>query len=483
MASGAVQGDGFDLRNEFAADFGDPRLSQRLQLLVEALSRNPSASFPEQLRDPSQLESFYRFIRNPRVEFGDVLEPHQLATVERAMTAGEVAVIHDTTDFGFPIYGDTLRPGLCKFSRKRQGFLTHASLVVSTAPVCPLGVLSAQPFPYQSQLPNAASKRFWQQSFGLMKSTYDRWLKGVRQTAALLENVPSVVHLMDREADSYEILADSEMHGTRYVVRLTYDRRSEIPSGELAYISANFVDLKPVATRVIELGARYEKPRGPRSRDAQPPRPRRTAAVDVYASAVTLQRPKRRPEWSHLPAKITINVVRVVEPSPPKGEEPVTWTLATTEPIDTPSEVLRIVDLYRMRWLIEEYFKAVKTGCSFEKRQLESAQSLLIALAMLLPIAWRLLLLRHLGDTTLSAETVVSKTQLQILRSEVPKVSWEQIPTVSNVHMAIARLGGHLRNNGPPGWQVLGRGFTRLLEMERGWLAALKAHKRTCDQS
>ena len=36
----------------------------------------------------------------------------------------------------------------------------------------------------------------------------------------------------------------------------------------------------------------------------------------------------------------------------------------TTEPIDTVEQVLRIVDWYRARWVIEEFFKALKTGCA-----------------------------------------------------------------------------------------------------------------------
>lgn len=43
------------------------------------------------------------------------------------------------------------------------------------------------------------------------------------------------------------------------------------------------------------------------------------------------------------------------------------------------------MDAYRARWVIEEFFKALKTGCNFERRQLESFQSLRIALAIFLP--------------------------------------------------------------------------------------------------
>ena len=73
------------------------------------------------------------------------------------------------------------------------------------------------------------------------------------------------------------------------------------------------------------------------------------------------------------------------------------WQLVTSEPIGTQEQVLRVVDWYRGRWLIEEFFKALKTGCAYEKRQLESFATLQIALALLAPVAWQLLLLRQLA--------------------------------------------------------------------------------------
>ena len=97
---------------------------------------------------------------------------------------------------------------------------------------------------------------------------------------------------------------------------------------------------------------------------------------------------------------LAVHVVAVSERETPPGEEPIEWRLITTEPVDTVDQVLRIVEWYRTRWVIEEFFKALKTGCAYEKRQLESLATLVIALALLAPIAWQLLLLRHLARRT-----------------------------------------------------------------------------------
>lgn len=42
---------------------------------------------------------------------------------------------------------------------------------------------------------------------------------------------------------------------------------------------------------------------------------------------------------------------------------------------------------------------------------------------------------------------------------------------------AVARLGGHLKRNGLPGWITFGRGFLELLTAQIGWRAAMAAQR------
>ena len=44
--------------------------------------------------------------------------------------------------------------------------------------------------------------------------------------------------------------------------------------------------------------------------------------------------------------------------------------------------------------------------------------------------------------------------------------------TIEQALFAVARLGGHLKNNGAPGWQALGRGYQKFLDYEIGFRAA-----------
>jgi len=170
---------------------------------------------------------------------------------------------------------------------------------------------------------------------------------------------------------------------------------------------------------------------------------------------------------------LKINLVHVWEENPPAGEPAVDWVLFTTEPIDTPQDLHTIVDYYQSRWLIEEFFKALKTGCAFEKRQLESYHALSNALAVFSVIAWRLLLLRAVSRSSpdAPADAVLTSTQLKLLRHRLKLKT--PLESAREALFAVARLGGHIKNNGDPGWLNLGRGFEKLLLLEAGWRAAV----------
>lgn len=152
--------------------------------------------------------------------------------------------------------------------------------------------------------------------------------------------------------------------------------------------------------------------------------------------------------------------------------------MLTSLPIHDDAAILYAVDCYRAGWTIEEYFKALKTGCQFERRQLASAHSLLNALAILAPVAWRLLLLRHLAraEPTAPAADALTEKQLEVLGA-VAKKPLRPRPNAREAMLAVAALGEHLKSNGNPGWLVVGRGMHDLLLFELGWRAREQAEK------
>jgi hypothetical protein len=173
---------------------------------------------------------------------------------------------------------------------------------------------------------------------------------------------------MDSEADDYEVLDRLVTAQLRWVIRLSENRLlANAAAGGPRKLRDFIANCSVLCERDVHLSRRRRQPGGGRKRGCA--REERNATLSISVAQVAFQRPRDSPADS---ASVTVNVVIAREHNPPAGVEPVEWILATTEPIDTKAQALKVIDLYRARWRIEEYFKALKTGCAFEKRQLES---------------------------------------------------------------------------------------------------------------
>lgn len=457
-------------------DLGDRRLNARRDRVVAVLEEHPAVGFPAACADEAEVEALYRFLRNRRVSLEGVLAPHRAATQRRCTARGHCLVLHDTTDMVFA--GEAARPGLARLGPARQGFWVHAALAVSAdAHRTPLGVLSLLPFIRKTQPPGMRKREVARFVDPGKESRY--WIAGVAAVHAGLPPTTTAIHIMDRGADSYELFAHLLAHGERFVIRLHHDRPVLSATGT-SRLSARIGALRPQCTREVPLSTR-KRGKKPLSYRRHPPRLGRLATLQFAAEAVRIQRPPGR-HYAHLPPTLAVHVVAVTEVNPPADDKPVEWSLMTTEPIATEADLLRVVDWYRARWSIEEFFKALKTGCAYETRQLESWHTLLVALGLLAPVAWQLLLLRQQARTApdAPASTVCSHRQVQLLRAVPAGARLSAAPTTFDILGAVARLGGHLAHNGPPGWQILSRGLCKLLAMEQGWIAATLARS---DQS
>jgi len=461
-------GAGSEIAAEFSeADFGDARLSRRLGALASALADRPRASFPSAL-DDAELEAAYRFFGNAKVTPEAILAPHFRQSARRASRCKRVIVAHDTTAFEFG--GISKRDGLGHLIKpSAQGFFGHFSLALSAdGKRRPLGLLSLETV---FRLEKPIGQKNWTPQQSLGESV--RWLRGVEDAEAQLSERVEAIHVMDREGDQFALLAALADENRSFVIRSFQDRRL---AGDEARLRERACKAKVRLRRKVPLTPRPHI-RGPKGQ-RHPARRQRIAKLAFAATAVAL----RRPSTARGIPTLSVNIIHVFEPKPPPREPAVEWFLLTNLPIDTEEAIAFAVDCYRARWTIEEYFKALKTGCQYEKRQLESAASLLNALAIFAPVAWRLLLLRHLArsDKRAPATRALTPKQLEVL-SAVAKEPLPAHPSARDAMLAVAKLGGHQTNNGDPGWLVLGRGMHDLLLLELGWRAREQAE--TCDQS
>jgi hypothetical protein len=452
--------------NEFrGAEFGDERLGKRLVKLAEQLAKAPNVSFPKATGSDAALEATYRFLNNEKVTPEAILSAHVAATTERCSQAGTVFVAHDSSEFTF----SGPREDIGRLSSDRtHGLLGHFALAVSGKGRAPLGVLG---FSVLTRKRGRRRSRHGERR-PQEKRESRRWLELVEQVEVSIGDRCAAVHVMDREADAYELLAGLQAKKRRFVIRSQFDRMV-VGDDDGQRIGDVLERSSAVLEREVQLSARVKRKGDPPSKASKhPPRKMRLARLLVSAAVITLRRPTQAA--NSLPDTLTVHVVRVHEADPPAGTEPVEWRLLTCEAIDTPDDVASVVDAYRTRWLIEEYFKALKTGCAYEDRQLGSKRGLLNALALFVPIAWQLLALRRLSRVhdDIPAEAVLSPLKLKLLRAH-KDTQGMPCSTVREAMLAIARLGGHITNNGDPGWIVLGRGYEDLLLLELGATIAI----------
>lgn len=124
----------------------DKRLNQRLIKIVENLAQQPHASVPQASGNWANTKATYNFWKSKRIEFEDIIDPHQKQTAQRASKEKIILAIQDTSDFNFTHhqaktwdsgFGMTCSP---KYVR---GLKVH-SIMASTTQGVPLGILDQQ---------------------------------------------------------------------------------------------------------------------------------------------------------------------------------------------------------------------------------------------------------------------------------------------------------------------------------------------------
>lgn len=471
--SGAIGSDFDD------ADLGDERLDARVKQIVEQIDDAPGEHFPQAMETEADLEAFYRFGRNPRTGFYDVVRPHFEATARRVESHDDQAVlaIHDTTT----ITASTKRyiSGMGRASsNSRCGFMAHLCLAVqSHGARHPLGLLDATI--WRRGLPtNMDTSEFESGDDVLetMDNESDKWDRTLKKADQRVESPEHLVHLMDAAADKYARLARLVEGESRFVMRMQQNRRvtDDLEGVDSPKVNDCFERAETVATRTISLSARDNTDAAPSTQSEHPSRPARQASVAIEIADAELKRPDSASK--QLADSAEVNLVRVREVDPPEEGEPVDWKLLTDVDIEGKADAMKVVRWYQRRWCIEEYFGVLKGGCAADKRLLRSADTYTTAFGVLTAVAWRLLLIRSLAQNVgaTPAETMLRSSQLQALKASDKTPLETAEATAHQAFDAIAKLGGHQSHNGPPGWKIMMRGWKKMTMIEMGIIKGRK---------
>jgi hypothetical protein len=454
---------------------GDARRAARLRQLVEQVAAQPAAGLPQACGDAAATTAAYRFLRNEAIRPAAIRASLVAATVGRCPDHGRVLAVQDTTTLDYTAHPTTIGLGMLDAADQR-GLLVHSTLAVSPAGV-PLGLLDQQVWVRD---PAPQGKRHQREVLPIEAKESVKWLRAARAVEAHLGPGVAVVHVADREADVYDLLALATTLRGDYVIRARHDRRL---AGEVGLLRAQVAQAPVRATTAVEVQAR-------------PGHPARRARVVVRATTVTLAPPARpvgpivawwtaHPQVERLaPAPLVplrVGVVWVQEVDPPAGEPPLDWLLLTSLPLTTAAAVLTVVAYYRLRWLIERYHFVLKSGCRIEHRRLKTATRLERALALYGAVAWWLLWLTYQAraEPDQPCTAVLDETTWQVVHlvrhpgAPLPATP----PDLRTVLRQIAGLGGFLgrRGDGEPGVQTLWRGLMRLHDMVLA-VRAVQAH-------
>lgn len=451
-------------------NLGDRRLRKRAAAIGAALQEHPDHGFPSVL-DAKGLEGLYRLTNNRAVEPHLLLTPHMLAAWERPSESEYRLVLHDTTELSFS--GESRREGLT-FTGTRSVLQMHLSLLVDLVPAPVVhGVVGVRNYVVGGEL--------WGEvvpggELAALACGSDRWRDAASAVHAEAPPGRPLVHVMDREADDYSLWTHIVGLGDQFVIRSAQDRRTaKAPNGAQSSVNVHLGGEAFLFTREVQLSPRTRQ-RPPADVKRHPTRDARAAVLSVRGGPVRIRKPRNVWKRPDLPKFLDLNLVEVLELEPPEGCTPINWRIVTTLPTSTAAEVARVVDIYRKRWLVEEYFKALKSGCIAEERQAESRWALLNTMAFLLPIAVRLLQVRALGRHAPDdvATDLLDDVEICVLRELTGPHMVPARPTNRAIMLALGRLGGHLKSNGDPGWMVLARGHAKLLSAAAGWRAAAR---------
>jgi hypothetical protein len=430
------------------ATLGDARRTARLVTTAEALAADPAASLPGQLADPAALKGAYRLLANDAVSFEAVLAPHREQT-RQAATGGVVLLVQDTTTLDFTAHPTTT--GLGPISAgDGQGLFLQTVLAVRPETRVPLGVAAAEAV-VRTPAPDGETRA----DRAKRARESDIWGQLAAQVGAP-PDATTWVHVADRGADCYGFFTTVQEHGTDLLVRVVQNRRVLLPDGTPDKLGDALRRVPPAVTRPLTV-------------PAQGSRPARDTTVAVAWTPLTLVPPRPRGAGTPPHQPIPVWGVRVWEPAPPAEADPVEWLLLTTVPVVTVEDAWERVDWYTARWLIEELHKGLKTACRIEAVQLGECENIERLLAVLLPVAVRLLQLRAVSRAAPHAP-VATVADAALVTLVARAARQPPADTVARFAAQVARLGGYQdrRGDGPPGWQTLWRGWQRLSLLAEG---------------
>ncbi len=437
------------------AQLRDRRRTARLVTLAEQIARDPSSSLPRETQTWGDLKAAYRLLDRPEATFPTLATPHWHLSREQA-ERGRFLILDDTTEIDFG--SQRQATGLGPVGRGTgRGFLLHSALVVDPHDEWVVG-LAGQVLFHRRPAPQGETLTQKQQR-DRESAVWGQLIEQVGPPPATAQ----WVHVMDRGADDFEVFCRAQRIGADWVGRVkSRNRRVRDAAGDEGPLSDVLTHTPAAGGYTLELRAR-------------PQQPARRARLEVAFAPVTTLIP-RHPATSLTaltPQPIAQGVVWAHEGNPPPGvRAPIDWVLLTSLPVRDLAEAMEVIGYYEKRWLIEEWHKALKTGCDVEGGQLHTSHGLEALTGVLSVVAVRLLQMKEVGrrEPHRAARDLVPSRYLALVHRARRGRGRPEDWTIRDFIRGLAGLGGFLgrKCDGEPGWITIWRGWDALHWMLQG---------------
>jgi hypothetical protein len=436
----------------------DKRHGDRACQILYDLAARPDCHLSAVSAEPAKAKGAYRLLENSRVTAEHVWTPIFGATGRRLAEGQRVVIVQDTTAVMQSNRGATVGLGTAGRARE-EALMMHWALAASPRGHVYGAIHSevwARPLKEFGKRTSYNRRPFEQ------KESY-KWVACARQLHGRPELAKCrLLQLGDRESDVFEVLQallwDLKDDA---LIRCSHPERVLTDGRQLREVLQEQPVLEQRTLAVPRRGRR-------KARDA---------SVTIRSAQLTLAPPANNPNKALVPQPI--HVVWVHEPAPPEQAEPLDWMLLTNLPVDTAPQCWEVVNLYKLRWLIEDVHLVLKDGLQIEDTQLKTAQRIEKLLAFCVAVAVLVVQLRQWSrlEPEAPCTVVLSDEQWRVLylyRENQAYPADRPPPTIREVVRWIGQLGGHLgrKGDGMPGVRTLWQGWCHLEFLVLGYLVA-----------
>jgi hypothetical protein len=449
-------------RDYFVGNFRDARRAAAGARMFERVVTTGSLVLRVIGGDRAGELSAGRFLDSPHVTPDEILTTAARRTA-KACAGRRIVAAHDTTEVNFS-GRDYEREGLGPAGDgKALGFFCHGMVAVDADDETLLGVLHAKIWTRSGKkLPKRRTRT-------IEEKESIRWIEATEAADDLLSSAAQVIVVGDREFDIYSQFARRPGR-VELIIRAAQNRK--LADDERLFDAPT--DWREFGTMDI-----FVPPKRPGERG-------RIAHVTVKAGRVCICRPRNGASPAD-PETVMLTYVEVNEPHPPSKKDRVTWRLLTTLPvvgeIDEFAAAQDVVRLYRLRWRIEQVFRAMKSdGLRIEETQVREAHRLFNLTAIALIGGARTIQLVDARDGSIRPATDVAdentiaaaraigptlegKTERQKNPHEPESLAW--------LCWIVSRLGGWNCYYKPPGPKTVRAGWNKLTERAAGYALAL----------